>query len=159
MPKFSTLGHDEIYDTNGDNPPPGSYDVKLLPDGNEIGRAIPQNIMFTKGNTPDYIEMHTRQFRGNPGPGTYQHGVGPNQTCIRNDETFEKPTGIAVLKPEMVMSSNQSEGYKAPAWAQVPKYGTPGPAAYLTDKWMQEQERNQHLKNFPNLGKAMTLAR
>ena len=149
MPKFSLLGHKELYDKSSDiKPPPGTYDVKLLPDGNEIGRAVTQDVKFTKGLIGNFIDENVRTYRDNPGPGTYQHGA----------PGLNLDAGTATLKPMMVIATNKDEGYQAPAWAED-FAKTPGPAAYLTDKWMIEQEANKHLKNFPNLGRAMTLAK
>jgi hypothetical protein len=64
--------------------------------------------------------------------------------------------GTCVLKPDVVRANNEGEGYKAPAWAQD-FAKTPGPAAYLTDKFLQKEEQQKEMRSLPDLGKAIQL--
>ena len=85
-------------------------------------------------------------FRDNPGPGTYPVGAG----------AINLNGGTILLKPPMVTADNASKTFKAPVWAE--DYAkTPGPAAYLTDKFLREEEAAKYMQAIPNLGKAIQL--
>jgi len=56
----------------------------------------------------------------------------------------------------MVKAINEDEGYQAPAWAED-FAKTPGPAAYLTDKFLRDEQAGKALREIPNLGKAMNM--
>ncbi|CAD7939511.1 unnamed protein product [Amoebophrya sp. A120] len=129
-------------------PPPGSYDVQLLPDGKRIDTAVNRTVIFTKGSVPNFIEDNVRKFRDNPGPGTYKvAGSGIDENA---------PT--AVIRPDMVKAENKGgeQLYVPPAWAED-FAKTPGPAAYLTDKFLRDEESSKRMETIPNLGKAIAL--
>eukprot|EP00392_Amoebophrya_sp_AT5.2_P010537 g10601.t1 len=113
-------------------PPPGSYDVQLLPDGKRVDTAVNRSVVFTKGSVPNFIEENVRNI------------------------DLAAPT--ALIRPDMVRAENKGDGalYVPPAWAQD-FAKTPGPAAYLTDKFLRDEENAKRMESIPNLGKAIQL--
>ncbi|CAD7942501.1 unnamed protein product [Amoebophrya sp. A25] len=127
-------------------PPPGTYDVHLLPNGQRVDTSVPRNVIFTKGAVPNFIEENVRTFRDNPGPGTYKASApGINLAAA-----------TAVIRPDMVRAENKEGTVSAPAWAED-FAKTPGPAAYLTDKFLRDEEAAKKMERIPNLGKAIAL--
>ena len=62
-----------------------------------------------------------------------------------------------ILKPPMVKAANSSAFTAMPSFAQNPE--TPGPAAYLTDKFLRDEETQRKMADLPNLGRAIQLQR
>ncbi len=53
-------------------------------------------------------------------------------------------------------AENKTQSFTAPDWAE--DYAkTPGPAAYLTDKFLRDEEASKQTKEIPSLGKAIHL--
>merc|ERR1712194_391659 len=89
------------------NPPPGTYDIHVLPTGQKVEVSTNRSVLFTKGSVPNFIEDNVRMFKDNPGPGTYQH----------SQPGLDLDSGCLVLKPPMVKAINQADTYSAPVWA------------------------------------------
>jgi hypothetical protein len=69
--------------------------------GNKVANCYNSSVLFTKGNTGNFIDHHVRTFRGNPGPGTYQMGApgldldgGEGEILIVLRITLDKRSGI-----------------------------------------------------------------
>jgi len=148
MPKISKTESEPTLLLSSQIPPPGSYDTHLLPDGNRVDTCVNKSVLFTKGSVPNFIEQNIRTFRDNPGAGTYQHA----------EPGLDLNAGTIVLKPPMVRAANEGAEIKAPAWAED-FAKTPGPAAYLTDKFLRDEEAQQKMQSMPNLGKAIQLSK
>lgn len=54
----------------------------------------------------------------------------------------------------MVKAENPDNVFTAPAWAED-FAKTPGPAAYLTDKFLRDEQAAKSMSDVPNLGKAI----
>ena len=73
MPTLSKHASEGSLLLSAQVPPPGTYDVRLLPDGNKVEQSTNSNVLFTKGSVPNFIEAEERIYKDNPGPGTYEH--------------------------------------------------------------------------------------
>lgn len=124
-------------------PPPGTYEPKLLRDGNMVEACLGTSVTFTKGTTANFAEMTANLTRANPGPGKYTAKV----------EVFHPTIGAKIRQPCVPRTADIP-----PAWAEVNEV-SPGPATYDVDPFLRKEELRKSQKNLPNLSAAMQMAR
>lgn len=123
-------------------PPPGSYDVDVLPNGEKIlGGGFAAR--FGKGIRKSYLDDAILSASDKPAPGSYESRsqlshIGPKMPQLR----------------ELDSGDWENAPQKFPAWAQ-PAAESPGPTAYNVDKFLRQENIKKLSKSMPSLAKAM----
>jgi len=142
----SRVSHEQFVEdlagvTKG-NPPPGSYDVDVLPNGEKVmGGGFAARM--GKGIRNTYLDDAIRLAKDAPGPGNYES---------RNTITHIGPK----MPKEIIEDKGDWENApkKFPAWAQ-PAAESPGPTAYTIDKFQRQENLKRMSRSMPSLSKAM----
>ncbi|CAD7932641.1 unnamed protein product [Amoebophrya sp. A25] len=127
-----------------ENPPPGSYDPKLLPSGSKVLTDKPMSMGIRYGSASG-LDKAEKAHRDKPGPGTYNVGGNFKLQHVAN---MGKSNDLPTLS-------------EAPKWVGRIDRDLPGPGAYAIDEWTRRERTARVMStmpNFSNLGGAMAKA-
>jgi hypothetical protein len=122
-------------------PPPGAYDVKMLPSGDTYWPDT--GVSIGKGEKKTYLDEEQSRRKFLPGPGRYYEGA------------MKAGSLISTGAPKLVR--DYYDGDKPPEWIK-PNFNTPGPATYTVDSFTRAERARKGQKAIPALAKALMMA-
>ena len=122
-------------------PPPGAYDLKVLPSGDAYWPDT--GVSIGKGEKRTYLDEEQSRKKFLPGPGRYYEGA------------MKAGSLIATGAPKLVRDYYDAD--KAPEWIR-PNDNTPGPATYTVDSFTRTERARKGQKAIPALAKALMMA-
>jgi len=133
---------DQTIKATRDNPPPGTYDSTVLPNGQLVGESGPP-VKFTNNKRTSFLDdaMKAKDFV--PAPGSYKSksSLDVRATKMRRDAI--NPQGL-----------DKFSAKRYPVWAR-PATQTPGPAGYNIDEYTRKEVLRRAQNSLPNLTKDM----
>lgn len=143
LAKVPGMVDEAIKGTMG-NPAPGTYESKVLHNGDPLGQAG-VGVKFGEGNRVSFLDEVQKKKEFVPAPGRYE-----------SKSTLDgKATKIARAKfEEPPMPSNKHSAKQFPIWAR-PGTDTPGPAGYNIDEFGRKEVMRRCVKSLPNLTRDM----
>lgn len=127
---------DDAVRPTAKNPAPGTYDTRLLPNGDRVDQAFPNGGKFGDGQKTSFLDEAQKAKEFVPAPGRYEARSSLDSRATRMARPrFEDPT-------------------KYPVWAR-PATETPGPAGYSVDEYHRKEVVRRVSKSLPNLTRDM----
>jgi len=143
----SKIGHSEFIDSitrrTAANPPPGSYSVDKLRNGDHVSSSGPAGGKFGNGNRVSFLEDACKAKADVPAPGIYkmESTLENRSTKFRRDK---------VTHPNL--DKHSAKNY--PDWAR-PGTDTPGPAGYSVDDYARKETMRRAQRSLPSLTRDM----
>mmetsp|Transcript_23239 Transcript_23239/g.65690 ORF Transcript_23239/g.65690 Transcript_23239/m.65690 type:complete len:538 (+) Transcript_23239:163-1776(+) len=136
---------DEAIKATLANPAPGSYDIRLLANGDAVSYAGGAGGKFGDGDRKTFLDEAQKIKEFVPAPGRYEAKSSLDAKAPKMARAkFEEPD-----KP-----SNKKSAKQFPAWAR-PGTDTPGPAGYNVDDFTRKEVMRRAVKSLPNLTRDM----
>jgi len=133
---------DQTIKATRDNPPPGTYDSSVLPNGQMVGESGPAVKMGNNKRTSFLDEaMKAKDFVPAPGQYKSKSSLDVRATKMRRDAINDQ--GL-----------DKFSAKRYPIWAR-PSTQTPGPAGYNIDEYTRKEVLRRAQNSLPNLTKDM----
>jgi len=137
-------GFDHMMKLAKENPPPGTYNPKVLPKGKHLDMAsgLDGNVVkFTPEGAPlkNFLDDAVLAKKEMPGPGTY-----------------DVPTTLILQHSVKLKQPKFPELNTLPTFVPKPR-DTPGPDEYCVDKFTKQGRLNDRSASMPSLEKAMKM--
>jgi len=131
---------DEAIKGTLNNPAPGTYNVKLLPNGDKLDKPT-GNGKFNDREKTSFLDDAVKVKAEVPAPGSYsvKSTLDTRTTKLSRDRMSET-----------TLSVDKFSAKRFPAWAR-PATDTPGPAGYSVDDYTRKEVLRRAQKSLPNL--------
>ncbi|CAD7957222.1 unnamed protein product [Amoebophrya sp. A120] len=121
-----------------DNPPPGSYDPRILPSGEKTLADKPMSL-GTRHSGGSFADQALKRNRDKPGPGTYNVSGNFKLNHVAN-----------MGKSADVTLYHQSQsGSNVPTWIGKVDRDIPGPGSYAVDEYTRSQRNAKVMSTMP----------
>jgi len=124
------------------NPPPGSYDVKVMANGKSI-ETTAKPLKFSDRQRESYLDQAIRDKSVVPAPGEYEKKAA-----------LERRGAVIVRDKIHDQGLDKYSAKRLPAW-QRPATETPGPAGYNTDAYLRKEVLRRAQRSLPDLTRDM----
>jgi len=133
---------DQTIKATRDNPPPGTYDSAVLPNGHLVGESGP-TVKFNNNVRTSFLDDAMRAKDFVPAPGQYKSksSLDVRATKMRRESINDQ--GL-----------DKFSAKRYPVWAR-PATQTPGPAGYNIDEYTRKEVLRRAQNSLPNLTKDM----
>lgn len=125
------------------NPAPGSYDNRLLPNGQSASLGGMAQGAFGKNPRPSFLVDAAKAKADIPAPGTYDSKQLDESRAVKMSRNRLSDQGL-----------DKFSAKRFPVWAR-PGTDTPGPAGYNVDEYLRKEVVRKVHKSLPNLTKDM----
>jgi|Transcript_81834 hypothetical protein len=127
-----------------DNPPPMSYDVDVLPNGQLVAMSGPSVGKFVNNKKESFLDEAMKAKDSVPAPGEY-----------KVESTGLDSRGTVMRRPTIQHEGlDKFSAKRYPVWAR-PNTDTPGPAGYSVDTFTRKEVMRRAQRSLPNLTKDM----
>jgi len=132
---------DERCEASKYNPPPGSYDVKVMANGKRIDQT--SGLKFKDQDRDSYLDDAIKAKASVPAPGAYEKKA-----------TLERRGAVIVRDRVQDQGLDKYSAKRLPTW-QRPATETPGPAGYSVDGYLRKEVLRRAQHSLPNLTRDM----
>jgi len=137
---------DEAIKGTAANPAPGTYDFKVLANGDALSQANARGGKIGEGDRKSFLDEAQKLKEFVPAPGRYE--------AARSSLEAKAPKMARAKFDDPAFCNDKKSAKNFPAWAR-PATETPGPAGYSVDDYTRKEVMRRAQKSLPNLTRDM----